>query len=145
MSKVTIRARPIFEFAVTMDDIKKLKELSKNHYDGKCQRASMAISDYNKMLRPGQALGADIVNGILVIWEMYFDYAAKEDMGKPIFVTCTSDDVDLLSKITETWVAHNAPNRELGEFAMKFHSMLSQAWHMAESQVPLWTKEIETV
>lgn len=143
--KIKIKARPEFEFAVTMDMVQGLKRLAKQHYDGECQRAAMSISDYGKNMKPGDSRNADHVNGILVIWEHYFDYADKADRGKPIFVQIDADKVDLLLKITAFWVAHNALTPDDRRLALDFHSALAQAWHVAQSTVPLWTKEIETV
>jgi hypothetical protein len=129
--KVTLRARPLFEFAITKPQLQCLMRLAKGHYDGECQRAAMSISHYKKQVMPGDVRSVEPRNGLLVIWQHHFDYATLADEGQ--YVTVNSDELDLLCKITE-----------VSEMALEMRSAWCVAYHAANEQIPKWTLELET-
>lgn len=92
--KVQLRGTAVFYFPVTLKLVRQLMKLSKQHYDGACNRASARCG---QPLYPG-SVHNQMTNGILTIWFDRFDI--KDEMSE-VEVRGTWDEMDLVAKVCE--------------------------------------------
>lgn len=149
--KVHIRSRCVFEFEVKRSEVETLMRAAKLHYDGACQRTALR-PDLSK-LQPGAHRGEIPKRGVLIQWldavdfERYADRPEKADIPPPspddkTTVAITTDEADLLAKVTEVWTAGQY-DAEIYPIIVDWHIRFMRMIEQSNKLFHAWKMEVE--
>lgn len=132
--KVEVRAMPKLYFRIKKTEVELLMHCAKLHYDGACQRAAMS-ADLTP-LQPGSHRDLRRQNGLLVIWKNWFEEGKDEAE-----VSATTDELDLVMKITEQWVSNQYQDKT--EEVVRLHYLFRKMFDLSQRAYAMWKLEVE--
>lgn len=121
--KVELRAKAVACLEITRQDVADLKLASERHYDMRCKAASMRVPEVTE-------------NGMIAIWDMFFP-----ETDDTYEVDMTFDQLDLLGKITETFVTNQ--HGEANERIMIWHFRILRIMRFCNDVQREWVKKVE--